>query len=228
MKRLIAIFVLVFSLSLVLISCGDKYVSKYDENYVYDGVSLVGKWVENNHDDEYYQVYEISDDEIILTSYSYGIEMQQILATYKVEGNNTLAVSWGDGYVDRNNFSITEDNIFVLTQVIASETGEMELIPYNLDWNTNNSDLVGTWVSNDYGGEIFTFKSNYKLVVEGASEIYYMEYAVSGSTLALGGEFVENFKEEVNVMTYKVEGNTLTLSGKNEDGTAVVLTFTKQ
>ena len=55
-----------------------------------------------------------------------------------------------------------------------------------------------------------------------------MEYAVSGSTLALGGEFVENFKEEVNVMTYKVEGNTLTLSGKNEDGTAVVLTFTKQ
>ena len=227
MKKLIAVFVLIFSLSLVLISCGDKYVSKYDANYVYDGVSLVGKWVENNHSDKYYQVYEISEEKIILTAYSYGIEMQQITATYKVEGNNTLAVSWGDGYVDRNDFSITEDNIFVLTQVLASETGEMELIPYNLDWNTDNSMLVGTWISNEYNGEVFTFKSNYKLIVEGLAEIYQMPYAVSGSTLAFGGEFVENFKEEVNVMTYQVEGDTLTLTGKNEDGSKLVLTFTR-
>ena len=227
MKRFISIFLVILSLSFVLISCGNK--SKYDKNYVYDGVSLVGKWQENPQNDEYYQVYEFtSDNKITLSAYSYGILMQQIDATYKVEGNNTLAVTWGqDDYVDRNNFSITKDGEIIITQVIASETSEMELVPYNLTWNTDNSKIVGTWASNDYSGEIVEFRSDYTLRVKGSGDTYTIDYATNGDVVAFGGEFIENFKEDVNVMTYEVEGEILTLTGKGENNASVVLTFTR-
>lgn len=228
MKKVLAIFFAILSLSLILISCGDdEKESKYDENYVYDGTSLVGKWQESVQNDEFYQVYDISEDKIILTSYSFGIMMQEITATYHVEDNNTLVVAWGDGYVDRNKFSITNDKTVVITQVIASSTSEMELVPYNLEWNKDNSKIVGTWQSNDYEGETFTFRSNYTLYVEGEKDSYTISYATKGNTLTFGGEFVDNFKEEVNVMTYEVKGNTLTLTGVGENNTKVVLTFTK-
>ena len=152
MKKVLAIFFAILSLSLILISCGDdEKESKYNENYVYDGTSLVGKWQESVQNDEFYQVYDISEDKIILTSYSFGIMMQEITATYHVEDNNTLVVAWGDGYVDRNKFSITNDKTVVITQVIASSTSEMELVPYNLEWNihwsTTRSGLCGCTLS---------------------------------------------------------------------------------
>lgn len=228
MKKVIFALILTFSFVILLTSCG-KYKSKYDKNYVYDGESLIGKWQECAHDDEFYQVYNFtSSKDVTLTSYSFGIVMQQIEATYRVEGNNSLVVEWGDGYVNRNDFSISNDGYLTITQVLEAEYNEMVLEPYSLDWNTKNDDIVGTWASNEYENETFTFDASYVLSVENKTEIYKMPYAISGDKLAFGGEFVDGFKEEVNVMTYKIDGDTLTLSGKDENGGDVTLTFTKE
>ena len=228
MKKLSFALCLILLFSLTLIGC-DKYVSKYDENYVYDGESLLGKWQETKFTDEFYQVYNFtSSKDVILTAYSYGIVMQEIEATYYVENNNVLVVEWGGGYVNKNNFSISKDGYLTITQVLEAEHNEMLLEPYNIEWNTSNDAIKGTWISSDYQGESFTFGSDYKLSVEGNDEIYKIDYAVKGDTLAFGGEFVEGFKEEVNVMTYKIDGDTLTLTGKDENGGNVVLTFTRE
>jgi hypothetical protein len=228
MKRFFAVILTVAFLCIFLASCGEEK-SKYEDDYVYDGTSLIGTWQESDQNDEYYQTYTFTKDKITLSSYTFGIKMQELIATYKVEGDNTLVVEWGnDGYVDRNKFSINKDSTLVIAQVYDSETNEMELVPYNLDWNKSNSDIVGSWVSKDYEGEVFTFKSGYTLLVEGFTDTYTMEYAIKGDTIAFGGEFVDGFKEEVTVMTYKVEGDTLTLTGQNEDESIIILTFERE
>lgn len=215
-------------LTTLLCACGDKYVSQYNENYVYDGVSLVGKWREGEHSDEYYQVYDFENDKVTLTAYSYGIMMQEITADYSVEGNNTLVISWGNGYTDKNKFSITGAPVVVITQVADSQTNEMELVPYDLDWCKDNSRLVGTWVNNDNANETFTFNSNYTLYVEGEFDSYTMNYATKGDTLAIGVEIVNNFKEDVNILTYKVEGDALTLTGVDKDKNEIAISFTRE
>ena len=226
MKKYIFALVCILSFALFLSGCG-KYVSKYDENYVYDGESLIGKWQECEHSDDYYQVYNFtSKTDVTLTSYSFGIVMQEIEATYRVEGNNTLVVEWGEGFVNKNDFSVSSDGYLTITQVLEAEHNEMVLEPYSLDWNTKN-DIKGVWVSSDYENEVFTFDASYTLTVEGENDTYKMPYATSGERLAFGGEFVDGFKEEVNVMTYKIDGDTLTLTGKDENGSTVTLTFTR-
>ena len=228
MKKIFAVILTVAFLSIFLVSCGEEK-SKYEDDYVYDGTSLIGTWQESDQNDEYYQTYTFTKDKITLSSYTFGIKMQELIASYRVEGDNTLVVEWGnDGYVDRNKFSINKDSTLVIAQVYDSETNEMELVPYNLDWNKSNSNIVGSWVSKDYEGEVFTFKSGYTLLVEGLTDTYTMEYAIKGDKIAFGGEFVDGFKEEVTVMTYKIEGDTLTLTGQNEDESIIILTFERE
>ena len=228
MKKIVFALILTLSFVLLLTSC-DKYVSKYDENYVYDGESLIGKWQECAHNDEFYQVYNfINEKDVLLTSYSYGIVMQEIEATYRVEENNSLVVEWGNNYVNRNDFSISDDGYLTITQVLGAEHNEMVLEPYSLDWNTNIDDIKGTWLSNDYKNEAFTFDASYMLTVEGEADSYKIPYAISGNILAFGGEFVDGFKEDVNIMTYKIDGDILTLTGKGEGGKEIVLSFTKE
>ena len=228
MKKVFAVILTVAFLSIFLVSCGEEK-SKYEDDYVYDGTSLIDTWQESDQNDEYYQTYTFTKDKITLSSYTFGIKMQELIASYRVEGDNTLVVEWGnDGYVDRNKFSINKDSTLVIAQVYDSETNEMELVPYNLDWNKSNSDIVGSWVSKDYEGEVFTFKSGYTLLVEGLTDTYTMEYAIKGDKIAFGGEFVDGFKEEVTVMTYKIEGDTLTLTGQNEDESIIILTFERE
>ena len=187
MKKLAFALCFILLLSLTLIGC-DGYVSKYDENYVYDGESLLGKWQETKLSDDFYQVYNFTTDkDVILTAYSFGIVMQEIEATYYVENNNVLVVEWGGGYVNKNSFSISKDGYLTITQVLEAEHNEMRLEPYNLEWNTNNDAIKGTWISNDYQGESFTFSAGYTLTVENEDEVYKMDYAVKGYMLAFGG-----------------------------------------
>lgn len=227
MKRLfVAIILFAIALGICACGCSDGYVSKYDENYKYDGKALVGLWQENEHDDQFYQTYEFfSDGKVVCTSYSFGIEMQHIDAEYSVDGDNTLVISWGNGYTDRNDFSITDDNILVLCQVIDSKTSEMELVPYNLEFNKSNEALLGSWASNDNKSEIFTFNQDYTGVVTNGSSTYSFEYSTKGSSLFFSNQIIEGFKEAVETVDYKVEGDILTLSGKDADNKEVILTF---
>lgn len=226
MKKLILSLLLIL-LVYSLCSCGcDKYVSKYDENYVYDGESLIGVWQEKNPSEDEYQTYSFfSDGKVTRSVYSFGILMQYEEASYKVEGNNTLVVKWNNGYTDRNNFSITRKNVLVLCQVLDSQTLEMELIPYELEYNKSNSDILGSWKSIENKNEVFTFNENYTGKASGPLGEDSFLYSLKDSTLFISYEMDLNIKASVEAVTYKVEGDILTLRGKNADNSEIILTF---
>lgn len=228
MKR---IFLGAFLLAIIICACAcgcQGYVSKYDENYIYDGKSLVGTWHEKEYEDQYYETYTFSNDgKVVLTSYSFGIEMQKIDATYKVEGNNSLIISWeksGFNETNTNDFSITKDGVLVLCQVVDSATTEMELVPYDLKYNEKN-DIVGSWRNTDKPEEIFTFKDDYSGRAANNSIGYNFYYSLKDSSLFMSVVTIDGFKDVVETMNYKIEGNTLTLSGTNADKSETVLTF---
>ena len=194
MKKII-LGILLLSLAICMSSCGcGKYVSKYDKNYVYDGKSLIGVWQENDINEQEYQTYEFfNDGKIVRKVYSFGIEMQQEEASYSIEGNNTIVVKWNNGYTDRNDFSITRKNVLVLCQVLDSKTLEMELVPYNLEYNKSNSDIVGSWRSLENKDEIFTFNSDYTGEASGALGGESFLYSLKGSSLFICYKIIKHF-----------------------------------
>ncbi len=231
MKKFTVIFLAIICIVLCVVACGNggnEYVSKYIEDYKYDGTSLVGKWQESNYQDDQYQTYEFFENgDVVCTVYSFGMEMGQIDATYEVEGDNTLVISWeGNKRPDRNKFSINEDNYLVICQVLDSSTFEMELVPYNLKYNESN-ELIGTWQSTDNPYESFTFNADYTGVSTGESDSYDFEYSTKDSSVFMSFEFIEGIKSPVETMKYKVEGDTLTLTGQGENKQEVILTFTR-
>lgn len=228
MKKIILIALSILPI-IIFASCGcDRYVSKYDKDYVYDGKSLVGIWQEIDYEDQYYETYEFTKDgKVFLTSYSFGIEMQKIDATYKVDGNNSLVIAWernGAPETNTNDFSITNDGVLVLRQVVDSKTTEMELTPYNLKYNEKN-DIVGSWRNTDKKDEIFTFNKDYTGRAGNNNISYKFYYSLKDSSLFMSIVTIDGFKDVVETMSYKVEGNTLTLSGKNADKSETILTF---
>ena len=56
--------------AVILKYCNEtQYRGKYDSDYDYDGVSLVGKWMDDDADESAYDVYEFVDsDTVILTT----------------------------------------------------------------------------------------------------------------------------------------------------------------
>ncbi len=226
MKKII-IALLLISLALGIASCGcDKYVSKYDESYIYDGTSLIGIWQESEYKDQEYQTYEFfQNGKVICTVYSFGIEMQHIDATYSIDGDNTLVINWKNGMIDRNNFSISNKNVLVICQVLDSKTTEMELVPYNMEYNKSSNDIVGSWRSADNKTEVFTFNQDYTGSASNPTSSYSFHYSLKGTSLFISNEIIEGIMEPVETVEYKVEGDTLTLAGRTLDGSAQVLTF---
>lgn len=228
MKKIIVALLFIF-VAMGICACGcDRYVSKYDEDYVYDGESLIGVWQESKYEDQYYETYSFSHDgKVQLTSYSFGIEMQRIDATYNVEGDNTLIISWernGLPETNSNDFSITRDGVLVLCQVVDSETTEMELVPYNLTYNEKN-DIIGSWRNTDKKDEIFTFNNDYTGRAGNNNISYKFYYSLKDSSLFMSVVTIDGFKDVVETMSYKIEGNTLTLTGTNADKSETILTF---
>ena len=226
MKKFILCTLLLITI-LCVSACGcGKYISKYDENYVYDGESLVGIWQEKEPNEQEYQTYEFfSDGTVVRSVYSFGILMQSEEATYKIEGDNTMVVKWNNGYTDKNDFSITRKNVLVICQVLDSKTLEMELIPYELDYNKANNDIVGSWRSTENKNEIFTFNKDYTGKASGSMGEDSFLYSLKEDNLFISYEIDENIKAPVEAVSYKVSGDTLTLTGKNADGGEMILTF---
>ena len=232
MKKLTVIFLSIICIVLCIASCGndkDKYVSKYIEDYKYDGSSLIGVWQEVNFKDDSYQLYKFRDDgSVDCVVYSFGIEMARMNATYKVENDNTLVISWpGSNTPDRNKFSINNDKCLVICQVMDSETFEMELVPYNLTYNIGGEELIGTWQSVSDPSESFSFYNDHTGVSRGTGVSYDFEYATNDSYVFISFEIVEGIKNPADAMKYKVEGDTLTLTGQNENKQEIILTFTR-
>ena len=110
-KVLIFMLLVICTLSLLtLIGCGDLY----NEDYVYDGHSLVGKWVDEELNSNSYDVYEFIDEtKVILTTNCRGIELDKLEGTYSVTNNNQIVIQseFGKEYI---NFSITKDGRLIL------------------------------------------------------------------------------------------------------------------
>ncbi len=221
MKKIISLLLLclVLSLSLVLlVSCGEPSV---DKDYIYDGHSLIGKWREEEYDPSFYQTYEFtSDGKVICKTHKYGIDLQSLSGTYKVDDNNKLIISYSDGITDTNPFSIDRGGKLTM-QILSSENfGYMCLVPYDLEYNLLNDDIIGSWESVDNKNEIFTFNKDYTGSIKGGNEEYFFTYSLNGNELCMCVEFVPGFKDEKTsfmLMEYTAHSGKLVLFSEIED-----------
>jgi hypothetical protein len=110
---------------------------------------------------------------------------------------------------------------------VASYTGEMALVPYDLKYNLSNDILLGSWQSKDNVDEVFTFNKDYTGYAQGSEGGYNFVYSTKDENVFISVEAVDGIKHSVETMGYKVEGDTLTLTGKNADKKDVILTFTR-
>ena len=143
MKKIIISVILVLLLPIILVSCND-----YDEDYVYDGQALIGKWQELDFDEGFYKVYDFkADGTVTYASCIYGmIPDGYVTAEYKVEGTNTLVLTedlYGKTVVSRINFSINEKNVLVM---FADGEVINKLEPYKLSYD-EESPIKGKWLS---------------------------------------------------------------------------------
>lgn len=217
MKKIICallVCILVFSFA----SC-----SKFDENYVYDGTSLIGKWCEKDYKDSYYLTYEFFDNNtVLLNEYYYGIEYSSILAETKI-GTNTI-----DIYVTGFNgattnyhqkFCITEDGELVFIYLSDKDQiteEELVLVPYEAKFNKGASPVAGTWEDTKNPGEYWCFNEDYTGDVSGAGKegelnSYDLYYSVTDDKIYLAFEFVPGVKESIVEFDYEIKGNTLKL-----------------
>lgn len=228
MKKIIIISLAIICIVLCIGACSEKEY-EFDENYEYDGVSLIGKWREREYNEDQYQVYEfLENGDVNCIIYSFGIEMARFEASYTIVGKNTLNITWKDGeQTDTNRFSISEDKKFLKLCEVASYTGEMTLVPYDLSYNKSNEALVGVWKSNDDNGEIFSFFENYTGYADGLLGGYSFTYSTKDSSIFICVEAIDGVKHSVEAMEYSVSADTLTLTGKDANGKSVILTFTR-
>ena len=228
MKRFLIISFAIICIVLTIASCVGEDKDKFNENYEYDGVSLIGKWREREYSEDQYQIYEfLENGDVNCIIYSFGIEMGRFEASYTVEGKNTLSILWRDNaQKDTNQFSISENNVLILRGV-ASYTGEMALVPYDLTYNLSNDALLGSWQSKDNEDEVFTFNKDYTGYAQGSEGGYNFVYSTKNENVFIAVEAIDGIRHSVETMGYKVEGDTLTLSGKDKDKKDVILTFTR-
>lgn len=238
MKKTLTILILLITCIVVLTACDG--CSKYNENYKYDGASLIGKWVDKEPDENEYDVYEFIDNEkVILTKYCFGIPLQSLEGTYKVENENQIIInsSFGYEYID---FSIYKENgenrlvLVVLDDLNRPSQGERIMKPYNLSYNKGENQLVGTWKSTANPSEKFVFNDDFTgksvgVTPQGEAVEYKLYYSTNGNKLYIIIEYMIGYQEQVTASEYTVVGNTLTLSGTNkEDGSKIELTFERE
>ena len=219
MKKAVLILVLC-CFALCLFACG----SKYDENYVYDGQSLVGKWQEEDIAYEDYYTYEFfADGKMELKQFIYGMEVSCEVGTYTVDGNRLeVLFREDDGRVSEieNKFSITSDGELVMVRLSTSnqmQEVETVYVPFEPVFNLKN-ELVGTWENTKEDGECWIFDGNYEITIPNEVKEEKMLYSIKDDTLYMlylidPGEH-KLYLEEPMIFTYKIDGNTLKLYGE--------------
>ena len=227
MKKIICLLLVclcVFS----FIACSD-----FDKDYVYDGHSLLGKWREKNYEDSYYISYEFFDNgEVDLCHYNYGIKMTSILGKYTVDTNEILIDITGyDKTVAhfQYKFCITDKGELIVIYLDNDQMREKEmtLVPYDIEYNEDNSGLVGKWEDTNNRGEYWTFNEDYTGSVSNEEISYKMYYSIKENKLYMAYEFVEGVKQGLVGFEYKINGDTLTING-SIDGNKLEYTFERK
>ena len=208
------------ALALCLFACG----SKFDENYVYDGESLVGTWQEEKIDYADYYTYEFAKDgKMVLKQFIYGMEISSEEGTYTVTDNKIEVLfpeENGTTSVIENRFSITEDGELVmvrLSTVNQIEEVEAVYVPHTPVFNLANP-LAGTWENNAVEDELWIFDENMEITIPNAVKEEKMLYAVDENKVYMlylidSGEH-KLFLETPLVFDYELNGNTLKLFGQ--------------
>lgn len=147
MKRIVLTLLICIFACVLLASCND-----YDEDYVYDGKALIGKWQEIEFDEGFYKVYDFKEDGTVTYTYCiYGMicdtEYGMTTQKYRVDSTNTLVTIGkynGKDVESKINFSISEDG----KKLVMVENGEIvnKLEPYKLNYD-DPSPLMGKWIS---------------------------------------------------------------------------------
>lgn len=218
-------------LAMLLSSC-----DLYNKNYVYDGTSLIGKWVDEELNTGSYDVYEFVDDKnVILTTNCQGIELNRLEGTYTVEDNNKIVIQSGFGkeYI---RFSITKDGrlvILTLDDMNMPSEDERVMSKYNLEYNKGENKLLGTWKSLDNENEKFVFNEDFTgksigLSSKGEVIEYKLYYSYKGSELNIIIEYMIGYEEMVRTTEFKVEKNILTMSGTDKDGNKIEIKFERE
>lgn len=218
-------------LAMLLSSC-----DLYNKNYVYDGTSLIGKWVDEELNTGSYDVYEFVDDKnVILTTNCQGIELNRLEGTYTVEDNNKIVIQSGFGkeYI---RFSITKDGrlvILTLDDMNMPSEDERVMSKYNLEYNKGENKLLGTWKSLDNENEKFVFNEDFTgksigLSSKGEVIEYKLYYSYKGNELNIIIEYMIGYEEMVRTTEFKVEKNILTMSGTDKDGNKIEIKFERE
>lgn len=198
--------------------------TSYNSKYKYDGASLIGQWqVSDNFDHSVYKVYEFFDGgKVHVSENVYGMtKYKDISSTYRVEGNNTLIITYSVSGVlksDEFKFSIDKD---ASTLVLKDGKQFTMLERYNLNYNKDAS-IFGEWVSTENENNTQVFNSDYTgFQTEqsgdkiGSNNIV---YSTSGSTIYY---FIDAYMQiegysldakYVLTMQYKIENDVLTLT----------------
>ncbi len=231
-KILITVSIIVCLLLAMLLSSCDLY----NKNYVYDGTSLIGKWVDEELNTGSYDVYEFVDDKnVILTTNCQGIELNRLEGTYTVEDNNKIVIQSGFGkeYI---RFSITKDGrlvILTLDDMNMPSEDERVMSKYNLEYNKGENKLLGTWKSLDNENEKFVFNEDFTgksigLSSKGEVIEYKLYYSYKENELNIIIEYMIGYEEMVRTTEFKVEKNILTMSGADKDGNKIEIKFERE
>ena len=231
MKKTLILFLLLIT-ALCLFSCGE--LEKFDENYVYDGHSLVGKWQEEDYDRSFYITYEFSKDgKFEQKQYRYGIEVRSESGTYTAE-NNKFIIEFknydGTSSFVENKFSITEQGELVMVYLDQSnqmEEKEMILVPFDIAHSEADTELIGSWEDKANEGEIWTFNSDYTGTIFGGGYTYKFYYSVLGGKLYIANELIEGTLNDLVEYEYEIDGTSLTIEAEINK-TDISLSFNKR
>ena len=228
---IISAVVLLIIAAVCVVACLIFGGSDFDENYQYDGHSLIGKWREKGYEEVSYISYEFFEDgKVELKEYSYGIELKTTLGTYSVDVNKiTVDYELYNGTVEHsvNKFCITDDGeliIIYLSEANQMTEEEMVMVPYDIKFNEDNSDVVGKWEDTENPGEYWTFNKDYTGTVSTEGFSYKLYYSIKDDSFFMAYEFVEGSKEALVEFEYEIDGDKLYLTG-DIDGTVIEYTF---
>jgi len=235
MKKTIAILSILMCMLALFMLSGCK--SLYNKKYVYDGTSLIGKWIDEDLNENSYDTYEFVDEQnVILTTNCRGIALRSIKGTYTVEDNNKIVITsdaFGKEYI---RFSITKDSrlvILTLDDMDIPSEDERVMTKYDLSYNKGENKLIGTWVSKESPDEKFIFNEDFSGKSVGLTSLgevteYKIYYSFKENELNIIVEYMIGYEEMVRTAEYKIENNTLTMSGKDKDGKKIEILFERE
>lgn len=223
MKRIICILLVCVCLA-SLLAC-----SKYDESYVYDGKSLIGKWCEKERDESYRSYEFFENGTVELCEYYYGIKTNSVLAAYTAEKSEIVTtVTNYDGtkeYIHQK-FSVNGDElVFVyLNEENQMTEEEMVLVPFKDDFSDTDSELIGSWKDTENENEVWSFENDFTGTISDENNTYKMYYSIDGKKLYMAYEFIDGVIQSIAEFEYKIKKDTLTISGTfGDDSVKLVL-----